>query len=663
MRERRHSLSGWIRLSAGIAFALAAASAGAALDQAGWKHRQDFEVPQAGLIKLPLPVETLDLAQPALSDLRVIGPSGQEIPYRVETGQPPAPGQQPPHGFRVQLEKLSTVLLLETGTDAPLESIELVTTAPEFVKAARIELSADREQWEVVGEGFPLARQHGTGSVALPCDRRSARFVRITIDDWRTPPVAFSGAVLRLAAAGLDPAVPLPVVLASGQEFAHETVLTLELPARQLPLAWIEFDIAEPRFARRVTIAHRTLQNGELSEQSLAGGTIIRAGEAGREALRLALDCTTPERELLVHIVNDDNAPLTVRRVTLHRRPVSLILTATERGTHGLLTGHTQIAAPVYDLDAFAADFRGLPEATISVSAARPNPAFHTTEAPIDTPWQGVPIDVAKWKFQKTVTPAVAGVQELELDPEVLAHAQSSLADLRLVRDGRQVPYLLERSELRRTLRVKPVGDDDPQRPDISRWKLALPLAGIPLTRITLASDTPVFSRSVRLFETVADPRGNLDRRLLGSAQWSSTPAQRVTQLAIELSRLPQTDGVWIEMDNGDNPPIALGDARAEYRVVRLLFWSDAHPLQLHYGFPGATAPRYDLALVARQILREEKQPAALGPEKPAQSGGGHALLSGIRGGALLWSVLGLVVVVLLVLIARLLPKTPPRDR
>lgn len=657
--RRSRSVHRWLATALAIATAAAAA-----VDPSAWKHRQAFDLAEAGLVRMPLPVETLDLARPGLPDLRVLGPSGQEVPYLIETARPAETVKQPPRSFRVQLEKLSTVLLIETGTDAPIESVELVTGAREFVKAARMEKSDDRELWTLVGDGFPLSRQHGAGTVTLPGDRLSARYLRVTVDDWRTLPVTFSGALLRLAAAGPDPAVPLTTTLAQQEEFARETVLTVTLPARNLPLAWIEFEIAEPRFSRAVTVAHRTLRDGELAEETLAGGAVVRSdvGSARVEQLRIAIDRTVPMRELQVKIANHDDAPLTIRRASVYQRPVSLIISTPQPGRHTLLTGHSRIAAPVYDLRSLAAHLHTLPETAVDVRAAQPNPDFRSTDALADTPLLGAPLDVTPWAFQKTVTPSAAGVQELELDLEVLAHAAPSLADLRLVRDGRQAPYLVERTALRRALVLNPEPADDPQQPRVSRWKLALPLAGVPLTRLTLASDTPLFSRSVEVFETIIDRHGDSQRRYLGSARWASTPAQRAPQQTIDLSPSPQTDTLYIETDNRDNPPISLGDARAEYPVVRLLFRSGGQPLQLHYGNTHAMAPRYDLALVAPQLLSEEKTPATLGRENGADGRGARALFPGIRSGVLLWSALALVVATLLFVIARLLPK-PPAER
>jgi hypothetical protein len=192
----------------------------------------------------------------------------------------------------------------------------------------------------------------------------------------------------------------------------------------------------------------------------------------------------------------------------------------------------------------------------------------------------------------------------------------------------------------------------------VSRWQIKLPRAALPLTHLTLSSATPLFQRHLRVFEKVADDRGNTYERPLASAEWRHTPDDRRT-LTFALNRAPTTDTLFLETDNGDNPPIAIGGVSAAYPVTRLLFKSDTPPA-LYYGNPQAMAPRYDLALVAGRILTAEKGVAGLGPEEKLKADGwAQGAFGGGRGSVVFWAVLALVVVVLLGVVAKLLPKPP----
>ena len=108
------------------------------------------------------------------------------------------------------------------------------------------------------------------------------------------------------------------------------------------------------------------------------------------------------------------------------------------------------------------------------------------------------------------------------------------------------------------------------------------------------------------------------------------------------------------------NYQYTLTSADLAYPVTELLFKADAGPLDLYYGNREAAAPRYDIALIAGQILAADKETATLGPEETGsgESWAGRAL-KGTRSGVVFWAALGLVVVALLVVVAKLLPKPP----
>ena len=79
----------FVRTATCVVFA-AGLSASAADLPSDWQHEQTFNVSTTGLVKINLPVETLDAARPALEDLRLYDDAGNEIPY-VLTRPAPSP--------------------------------------------------------------------------------------------------------------------------------------------------------------------------------------------------------------------------------------------------------------------------------------------------------------------------------------------------------------------------------------------------------------------------------------------------------------------------------------------------------------------------------------------------------------------------------------------
>jgi hypothetical protein len=283
-------------------------------------------------------------------------------------------------------------------------------------------------------------------------------------------------------------------------------------------------------------------------------------------------------------------------------------------------------------------------------------------------PDDGASLDTSGWSFRKTVQITHPGPQQIELDLDVLSHAQLDFADLRLVRDGEQVPYIIERTSIQRALIpiVKVTNSTAP--PTFTRWSFALPRTNLPVTRLSCTARTPLFQREMNLYELVFDERGTSYRYSRTRDTWTQTPNRRSKEFSLSFSPPEQTGSFELETQNGDNPPIELENFQFFYPATRVLFNAKAgDQLFLYYGFARALPPRYDLSLIANELLAANKSTAMLGAEEtlkestwPAPGTAGK----GGKGGVIFWGILALVVVALLVVIARLLPKAeshPPK--
>ncbi|MBI5774181.1 MAG: hypothetical protein HZA89_10610 [Verrucomicrobia bacterium] len=238
-------------------------------------------------------------------------------------------------------------------------------------------------------------------------------------------------------------------------------------------------------------------------------------------------------------------------------------------------------------------------------------------------------------------------------------HGQS--LPLRHAKKSEGSPYLIDRGSWQRSLAVSASGDNDPKRPRASRWRIALPHAGLPVTKLTCDTANPIFRRDASLVEEIANERGEKFRVTIGLAQWVRTPEQKAAKLSIAFSQPPRTGHFWLEVENGDNPPLALVGFTVWHPAPRVLFQaSGTAGLELYYGQPQTAPPRYDLDLVARQMFSAEKARATLATEERLKKSDlGEALPAGKISG-IFWAVLALVTVGLLVVLARLLPKASP---
>jgi len=651
---------------------LLATAGGAALTPTEWQHRQTVNVPEPGLTKITLPAATFDAAKPDLSDLRLLDPGGREIPYFLDrdlSSVSPEPRRDlAPKSFRSTPNGDTTELLIETGTGDRIDAIDLKTPAPYFLKAAHVEISSDGLSWESLGPTVPVFRQLGAEQLRLSLNQRTAAFVRVTLDDLRSRHVDFSGANLLTAPALAAPPTlaPLGTRITRRDEFAGETVLTVTLDGRHVPLAGLTYNVTDPLFMRRVVVSIRDVSGAVSRERSIGSGTIYRValdGAPARTQLDVPLDFTPSTRELLVHIQNGDSPPLTVDGVEAEIHPVNLLFNAAAAGNYTLLSGNPQATHARYDLAVFSGEMRAASANLVMPGHVEDMPDYHVRESlaepPLpDVPLTGAPLDTEAWMGRKPIQILRAGVQELELDPEALAKSLPDGADLRVLRDGKQIPYVLERTALSRSLALTPSIDQDPRRPNLSVWQIKLPQAGLPIQRLLLTTTTPLFQRQFRLFEKRSTPDGQTVEVPLASGPWSRTPEPGAPETkAFAFSNRLQGDTIWIESDNGDNPAISLGPCQVVYPVVRLVFKvADTDGFTLAYGNKSAASPQYDLSLVAERLLTASRNPAHTGSGKQA---GPQGSVTGLNGGYLFWGALALVVAVLLAVVAKLLPRPP----
>jgi hypothetical protein len=628
-----------------------------------WQHEQYFEAPAPGLVKLSLPPATLDGARSALEDLRLYDTAGVEVPYLIERPRPTSKVTQSVKSFQVTVNPSTTVLTLETGQAQPLDGVTLETPAVTFLKAVQIEGSTDGQAWQTLARGLPIFRQPGGASqLRLAVPAGNWPWLRLTVADQRSQPIPFTGA--HVHAAAVEP-VPVDIVLATSTgryENPGQTRVTLNLGAANLDLAAIEIDTAEPLFTRPVTLAVPQVTEDTIREQPLAHGVIYRVAIEGQPTtsnLTVSVKAAVHSRELLLLIENQDSPPLPITAVRAQRRPVYLIFLARSAGTYHLLTGNSRCAAPRYDLAALSADLKSVAPSPFKVSPVTDNPSYRPPEVLAGIQDGGSSLDVSEWKFRKPVKLSRAGAQRIELDLDVLSHAQPGFSDLRLLRDGKQLPYILEVTSISRVLTPTVTNTSDTKDPHITRWIIKLPRANLPITRLTCTARTPLFQRDMTLYEWLADERGDKYSRPLGGATWVQTPNQTSKQFTLTLNGSPASDTLVLETHNGDNPPIELEKFQALYPATRMLFKAQpADELLLYYGNPQAASPRYDLSLVAGQLLAADQAEASLAAEEQLKTSWGEGHRPG-QGGVVFWGMLAVVVVALLIIISRLLPQSP----
>ena len=311
------------------------------------------------------------------------------------------------------------------------------TPAGSFIKPVRVEGSTDLKRWQILEQGQPIFRQpDGVNRLHVSFPAGTWPWLRLTVDDQRSPPIPVTGAHIRVAVTESAPTEWMPVTIAERNENPGETRLALNLGAANLSLTAVQIETTEPLFTRHVTLAVPQVSEDTIHEQTIGQGGIYRVaieGQPAAESLLAPLESQVRSRELLLFIRNQDSPPLSITSVRVERRPVYLVFLARRAGTYHLLTGNSQCAAPGYDLAALDMNLKSMAVAPIKLSPPTDNPNYRVPEVLPGIEKTGAALDVSAWKYRKPVKIARDGVQQLELDLDVLGHAQPDFQDLRLL--------------------------------------------------------------------------------------------------------------------------------------------------------------------------------------------------------------------------------------
>jgi len=594
-------------------------------------------------------------ARPDLGDLRLNGADGREVPYLLVPPAAPAGRWAPARLLPIRPSRKESGFEADLGAVRAVEQLRLAGLPEPFLKRFRLEGSGDRTRWtELVAEGtlFALpADDLRLLAVAFP--RGEYRYLRVTWDDRASGRLPAPRAVEAFLPEPSPPSpAPLRVPLLVERRPSEPGVsrFALRLPGPRLPVRAIVLDVPGERLHRPAAVTEARLEPGRLGPALLGEGVLRRVTRDGAGAEALRIEIGRPEElELELRVDDGDNPPLQLAGASAELAPLPwLYFEASGGAAVTLRAGAPERTAPRYDLEAARDGLAAARPALARLGPAAPIPA-PAAAAALDAP--GALLDPKPFRYARAVEAAPPGLAAVALDAAVQGRTRD-LADLRLAGpDGRQVPYLLERREAPLVVTLPaPQRAGAPPAPGVTGWRLDLPEPALPASRLVLETGARLFDRRVRVLEAGDAPGGA--PRLLAEAAWRhADPDRAPAPLTIALPPL-RSDRLFLEVDDGDNAPVALAAARLLLPGWRLRFLHPGPALTLHFGAEGVEAPRYDLALLAPRLRAAPAREVALGPA-PLIIGGPTLGPEKIA-----WGTLVLGVVVMLWLLSRLVKRT-----
>jgi len=636
----------------------------AAVTPTEWPRQLGLDVARTGLTRVEMSLDLLAQTRADRSDVRILDPDGQEVPWRLHRAMTVAP---PATSLSVtslvaRIENRRSVFEFATGTEARIAGLRLVTPAVGFFKPTTLE--GWREgTWERLCTGVPLYQNYQRASeVQLDFTPGSWTRLRLVLDDRRTDPIPMQSIVLLLSAAAEATVSTPPVAIRTRSEEPGVTRFQLDLGAAGLDVAWIELETPEPLFTRPVRILSERFAGDALVTEELVHAWVHRVpGDArtAEDSRRIRVERRIPTREIVLMVENGDSPPLASPslRAGLHAQRIEFW--ATKTGAYRFLAGNAFATAPGYDISRLVLPAEVAAEPLVVTGPWSPNPTYEEPTVGSETLGLGAAFEAKGWRRHRALV-VEAGAVELELPEDVVAASRSDLGDLRLVRDGRQVPYVTDRQTLRRNLPVTVTAEAARPKSRVSVWRVEASSSSVPVAMLRVDTTQAAFARWVRWFEVVERRDGGRWTNVLAFAEWKRVPGSALRPLELTPGTRLNGKTSWIEVDDGDNPPLAILTVVAEYTTRRIYFLAGgAGVIELFYGNPDAEPPRYDLSLLADRLNASSRSAATLGPAQEQRRGWGEAAVSGTGMQIVFWTVLGGVVIALLAVIRRMLPAPP----
>jgi hypothetical protein len=624
-----------------------------------WSRQGEIKPERAGLTEVTIPLPLLDHASPTLHDLRLFKTSGEEIPYSLH--QPSRTPAQwiSAESFESVMDHKNTVLFGKAPNGA-VDALRLESPAGTFLKSVSLDVF-EKGHWRTLWKGRPIYRTSpGVQNLELEFPARRLNRFRLLVDDQKNDPIAFTGIAVRMAIDSVPAIEKIPAVQLEREEHPWDTHLTLGLPSQNLFVDGLTIETSNSHFQRSVRVVLQDLSPASnsdfgqhITEVLVGESTLYRSpGENGTisENLFIPINRRIPGRKIHLMVENGDAPPLEIKSVKVHHIPTRLLFFATDMNPITFAAGHPSAPVPHYDWPLT----RAIPvPAQVANVQANPNDVKPDV-APLMAS-VGAAFDGKGWVHRSAVHMKSSGVQSLEIPFSVLVCSSWDGRDVRLVRDGKQLPFIYDRGVPPQT--IIPERSIVPTAPKgISRWELKLPTKGIPISNLDIRAKESLFRRPVHIYEERFTANGVPYRHSFSNTQWVRE-GNGEGRLLIFFAGFPQNDRIYLEIEDGDNAPLTIEDLKLYYRTYSIVFKTDlGAPLWLYYGQPDVRFPIYDAALVADELLSAEKSKAVLGAEEKQKS---RWVWGSPRNGetsALFWIVLIAVTLMILLVIQRLLP-------
>ncbi len=622
-----------------------------------WHYQATAQVSQPGLIEAVLPAGiffgTDGTAKTSQLDLTLVGPDNNprsfELFWKGDTG---------PRTVALKLSRLlfDKKRMLVWEADAPkdllIEKVKIDVDAPQTMGTAKIE-GWDGKAWHVLAENAAL---YATGG-------RFAAEISVKPGTYQKLRLSFKGYDKRFR----ETTLPVTSVTLTGknaaQDFAQQSVplkfsdktadrvrvLSTTLPGLGL---WIEkIEIAtEAQFQGNWELGAETVSGGKLQFEKLYSGSITTVGTKGA-LLEIPVNAYWGTRSLVLRLDPANRYVGLVRSMAIIVNLPRMVFYADKAGDYRCQTGMGNLV----NIRETPGDKERKAGTVVAFSDVQENSQWQPESLLKKYAVAGAPFDGKGFRWRSALPIREAGYYRLVLNRE--ASLGAGFGTVRIVKDGVQIPYFSGPSE-EQVIALAATPEYDKKKNSTS-WTVGLPDRSADLGELSVEADG-IFDRTVQ-FEVPM--QGHAGWQVWRAMRWQNA-AQSSSVLHVALNGLTHdVTKLRIAMEHGDNRPIELRNLKVSYLAPALLFLASAPGEYALYGGNEKIAPaKYDLTLVQAHLAGVLPKSVEMGKvESVSSSGFKNAFVGAFEDKSWgLYAVLGVVTLILMIVIARLFPKTEP---
>jgi hypothetical protein len=616
-----------------------------------WRTRAVLDVTATGLMEAVIPPQLISSKVPGRMDFNLTGPDGRPRAFELYWRDPVGPTRFVLEPERVELDP-SEGFIWEAALREKMMVRRLFVDLADRVTIGKIDVyGRSGGKWSLLTRNAAViagAAGHRAAIDVTPCACDRLRLLFTGYDRRaRQTLTPIKSVTVEGSRLGRDYAVRTLDLAFQASESQGQRVIEAVLPGAGL---WIDdLDLkTEAQFAGGWQLGRERVSGGTRQFDTMARGRIDHVDRMPRD-LHLKIGRAWPGRSLVLKLAPGQGYIGAATRLKITVRLPRLVFVAEKPGRYTALTG-TGTGSAVRD---DSVDRHREPQARLVFSDPETNPQWHLATLVEKYRLMGGPFSDDGYTWRAPIDIPAPGYYRLALSLQAgLAYRDGGV---RIVREDRQVPYVAGRLE-DRTLDLDTAADYDAPS-NTSTWTVRLPQASACWKALTFYAGG-IFKRTVEFQKSKA---GHRSWQTLRRMTWENRGG-RQTALRLSLGDLPDdVQTIRLVMAHGDNQPIAITKITADYTVPTYYFLARAAgDYTIYGGNPDAGTPRYDLSLVQDELFSTLPVEVRMGDLESL----GHCNWRSRIGDAFkergwgLYAVLGLVTLMLIVVIARLFPKS-----